>query len=74
MEKLTGTIDLGGGPEFAVADGAGDVYDNLEDQSLVLKIDAALAESEGALADSPLCFAFQHGHGPAESAVVSRLP
>jgi DNA-binding beta-propeller fold protein YncE len=38
--KVAGTIDLGGGPEFAVADGAGHVYDNLEDQSLVLKIDA----------------------------------
>jgi DNA-binding beta-propeller fold protein YncE len=38
--NVAGTIDLGGGPEFAVADGAGNVYDNLEDQSLVLKIDA----------------------------------
>ena len=38
--KVAGTIDLGGGPEFAVADGAGNVYDNLEDQNLVLKIDA----------------------------------
>jgi DNA-binding beta-propeller fold protein YncE len=38
--KVAGTIDLGGGPEFAVADGAGSVYDNLEDQNLVLKIDA----------------------------------
>ena len=38
--KVAGTIDLGGGPEFAAADGAGHVYDNLEDQNLVLKIDA----------------------------------
>jgi DNA-binding beta-propeller fold protein YncE len=38
--KVAGTIDLGGGPEFAVADGAGNVYDNLEDQNLVLRIDA----------------------------------
>src|ERR1700722_2767405 len=38
--KVAGTVDLGGGPEFAVADGAGYVYDNLEDESLVLKIDA----------------------------------
>jgi DNA-binding beta-propeller fold protein YncE len=34
------TIDLGGRPEFAVADGEGHVYDNLEDKSLVLQIDA----------------------------------
>jgi YVTN family beta-propeller protein len=38
--KVVGTIDLGGGPEFAVSDGAGYVYNNLEDESLVLKIDA----------------------------------
>lgn len=38
--KVAGTIDLGGGPEFAAADGSGNVYDNLEDESLVLKINA----------------------------------
>jgi len=38
--KVAGTVDLGGGPEFAVADGTGYVYDNLEDESLVLKINA----------------------------------
>ena len=38
--KVAGTIDLGGGPEFAVADGQGFVFNNLEDQSLVLKIDS----------------------------------
>jgi YVTN family beta-propeller protein len=38
--KVTGTVDLGGGPEFAAADGNGFVYDNLEDESLVLKIDS----------------------------------
>ena len=38
--KVAGTIDLGGGPEFAAADGAGHVFDNLEDESLVLKIDS----------------------------------
>jgi hypothetical protein len=35
-----GTVDLSGGPEFAAADGKGSVFDNLEDESLVLKIDA----------------------------------
>jgi DNA-binding beta-propeller fold protein YncE len=38
--KIAGTVDLGGGPEYAVADGKGYVYDNLEDESLVLKIDS----------------------------------
>jgi YVTN family beta-propeller protein len=38
--KVAGTVELGGGPEFAVADGTGSVYDNLEDESLVLKINA----------------------------------
>lgn len=38
--RVAGTIDLGGGPEFAAADGSGFVYDNLEDESLVLKINS----------------------------------
>ena len=38
--KVAGTVDLGGGPEYATADGTGFVYDNLEDESLVLKIDS----------------------------------
>ncbi len=38
--KVSGTVDLGGGPEYATADGNGFVYNNLEDESLVLKIDS----------------------------------
>jgi len=38
--KVAGTVELKGGPEFAAADGQGFVFDNLEDESLVLKIDA----------------------------------
>jgi DNA-binding beta-propeller fold protein YncE len=38
--KNVGTIDLGGGPEFAVADGQGMIYNNLEDKSEVLAIDS----------------------------------
>ena len=34
--KNAGTIDLGGGLEFAVADGQGMIYNNLEDKSEVL--------------------------------------
>ena len=38
--KVAGTVNLGGGSEFAAADGNGFVYNNLEDESLVLKINA----------------------------------
>lgn len=38
--NVVGTVDLGGGPEFAVADGQGTIYNNLEDKSEVLAIDA----------------------------------
>ena len=34
------TIDLGGGPEFAVADGKGTVYINLEDKSELVAVDS----------------------------------
>lgn len=44
--KVAGTIDLGGGPEFAAADGNGYVYDNLEDESLVLKINSRTLKIE----------------------------
>jgi DNA-binding beta-propeller fold protein YncE len=38
--KVAGTVDLKGGPEYAAADGNGFVYNNLEEESQVLKIDA----------------------------------
>ena len=34
------TVELGGGPEFAVADGKGTVYNNLEDKNEVVAIDS----------------------------------
>jgi len=37
---VVGTIELGGGPEFAVADGKGTIYVNLEDKSELLAIDS----------------------------------
>jgi DNA-binding beta-propeller fold protein YncE len=37
--KVVRKMDLGGGPEFAVADGNGFVFNNVEDESQVLKID-----------------------------------
>jgi DNA-binding beta-propeller fold protein YncE len=41
---VIGTFDLGGGPEFTVADGNGNVYVNLEDKSELLRIDARRLE------------------------------
>jgi YVTN family beta-propeller protein len=38
--KEIGTIDLGGGPEFAVPDGNGLIYNNLEDKNSLNVIDA----------------------------------
>ena len=39
--NVVGTVDLGGGPEFAVADGRGTIYNNLEDKSEVVAIDSS---------------------------------
>ncbi len=38
--KQVGTVDLGGGPEFAVADGKGKIYNNLEDKNSLNVIDS----------------------------------
>jgi YVTN family beta-propeller protein len=37
---VVGTIDLGGGPEFAVADGKGSVYINLEEKGETVHVDS----------------------------------
>jgi len=37
---LAGTVPLGGAPEFAVADGAGRVYVNVEDKNLIAAVDS----------------------------------
>jgi YVTN family beta-propeller protein len=41
---VDGTVPLGGKPEFAVADGRGHVYDNIEDTSEIVEIDAKKME------------------------------
>ena len=38
--KQVGTVDLGGGPEFAVSNGEGKIYNNLEDKNSLDVIDA----------------------------------
>ena len=40
-QKVVATIDLGGRPEFPVADGKGMVFDNLEDKNAIVRLDAS---------------------------------
>jgi YVTN family beta-propeller protein len=62
--KVAGTVELGGGPEFAVADGNGAVYNNLEDESLVLRINSRDLKVEqrwpAAPCSSPSSMAMDH--------------
>jgi DNA-binding beta-propeller fold protein YncE len=44
--KVVGTVALGGGPEFAAADGKGHVFVNLEDKSELVKFDATSLKVE----------------------------
>jgi hypothetical protein len=39
-DAVVGKIELGGGPEFAVADGKGTIYINLEDKSQIVAVDS----------------------------------
>ncbi|HEX4005259.1 MAG TPA: YncE family protein [Acidobacteriaceae bacterium] len=40
-DTVVATIELPGKPEFPVADGRGNVYDNIEDKSQIVRLDAA---------------------------------
>jgi YVTN family beta-propeller protein len=44
--KVVSTFPLGGGPEFAAADGKGDVFANLENKSAMVKINAQTLKVE----------------------------
>lgn len=44
--KVAGTFPLGGGPEFAAADGKGHVFVNLEDKSAMVKINTQTLQVE----------------------------
>jgi len=63
---VDGTIPLGGKPEFAVTDGRGHIYDNIEDTSELVEIDAKHMEvtHRWALApcESPSGLAFDVTH------------
>jgi YVTN family beta-propeller protein len=51
--KVAGTVNLEGGPEFAAADGKGCVFNNLEDENLVLKINSRELKVEQRWPTSP---------------------
>lgn len=44
--KVVGTVDLGGGPEFAVADGKGKVFVNIEEAGEIVRFDAKTLKVE----------------------------
>src|SRR6266478_221082 len=64
--SVVGTIDLGGGPEFAVADGNGTIYVNLEDKSELVAIDSRMLKIKSrwplAPAGAPTALAMDVAH------------
>jgi len=64
---VDGTIPLGGKPVFAVSDGAGRIYDNIEDTSEIVEIDAkhmqVLRRFPLAPCTEPSGLAFDRKHG-----------
>src|SRR5439155_24615584 len=63
--RVVATVDLGGAPEAAVADGRGRVYVNLEDRSAIVRFDARSLKIEGRWSLAP-------GEGPTGIAVDDR--
>jgi DNA-binding beta-propeller fold protein YncE len=52
--SVVGTIELGGGPEFAVADGKGTVFVNLEDKNELVAIDSGSLKIKSRWSLAPL--------------------
>ena len=61
-DSIVGTIPLGGKPEFAVPDGKGRMYVNIEDKSLVMAFDSKTLEILGRWSIAP-------GEGPSGLAI-----
>ena len=70
---VLGTIKLEGKPEFAVSDGKGEIFVNIEDKSQLDAIDPSKAGSEIALAAGPVPGTQRPRHRPQESPPVCRL-
>lgn len=64
--KVAGTVQLGGGPEFAAADGKGHVFANLEDKSALVEFDSQTLKLENtwplAPCESPSGLAIDAAH------------
>lgn len=64
---VVGTIPLGGKPEFAVVDGKGHIFDNIEDTSEIIEIDAktmtVIHRWPLAPCESPSGLAYDRAHG-----------
>ena len=64
--KLVGSVDLGGKPEFAAADGKGTLYGNLEDKNEVVAIDSSALKVKArypvAPGGSPVSMAMDREH------------
>jgi YVTN family beta-propeller protein len=75
--KVLGTVPLGGGPEFTVADGKGNVFVNLEDKSELLRIDAKSLQVKDrwpvAPCEAPSSMAFDAANGRLFLGCRSRL-
>ena len=72
--SVAGTIELGGKPEFAAADGRGSVFVNLEDKNTLVKIDARKLAVLEPLAGRARRSAVEPGHGHEPSPALHRLP
>ncbi len=66
-DQVLATLDLPGKPEFPVADGKGNIYDNIEDKSEIVHIDARsrklLANWPVVPGESPSGLAIDREHG-----------
>jgi DNA-binding beta-propeller fold protein YncE len=74
---VTGTIPLGGKPEFAVADGKGRVYVNIEDKSEIVALDAKALQVKSRWplepCEEPSGLAFDSEHGRLFTVCRNRL-
>ncbi len=75
--EVAGTISLGGKPEFAVSDGSGRIYANIEDKSEVVEIDsrklAVLRRFPLAPCEEPSGLALDGAHGRLFSVCRNRM-
>jgi len=74
---VAGTIPLGGKPEFAVADGKGRVYVNIEDKSEIVALDTKALEVKSRWplepCEEPSGLAFDSAHGRLFTVCSNRL-